>query len=97
MMQTYEFDDAVLSPERFRSAFPCVRLSTLAWVFRRFRFAVKSHKCPDCGSRLVRHSHKRTFAEHIVCRVLFVQPYRYSQCDTRFFQFGTHSARKFAH
>jgi hypothetical protein len=53
----------------------------------RFRFTARSHKCPTCGSRLVRHSHKRGVLERIVCLAFFLQPYRCEGCDARFFQF----------
>jgi predicted RNA-binding Zn-ribbon protein involved in translation (DUF1610 family) len=62
-----------------------------------FHFAVKSHECPQCGSYLVRRSKKRTLVEYIVCRLLFVRPYRCDDCDIRFFKFGTRSTRKLVH
>jgi transposase-like protein len=50
----------------------------------RFRFTAKLHECPVCGSCLVRHSHKRSVLEQIVCLALFLQVYRCDKCDARF-------------
>jgi predicted RNA-binding Zn-ribbon protein involved in translation (DUF1610 family) len=62
-----------------------------------FRFTTKSHECPQCGSYLVRLSKRRTWIEHVVCRLLFVRPYRCDDCDARFFGFGAASTRKLVH
>ena len=60
----------------------------------KFRFTSKSHECPRCGSHLVRLSKRRTSVERVVCRLLFVRPYRCNDCNSRFFGFGAASTRK---
>lgn len=48
----------------------------------------RRHPCPNCGeSASVYRSKRRSFAENVLHRILFVTPYRCLTCDVRFFDF----------
>jgi hypothetical protein len=42
--------------------------------------------CPNCGSRKISKSHRRSFYERHILSLFRVRPYRCDSCDKRFYR-----------
>jgi len=58
-------------------------------------FAKRMRECPRCGSSLVYRAPRRGFQERFVHRLLFLWPYRCSECNIRFLGFHPAYARRY--
>jgi transposase-like protein len=51
------------------------------------------HVCPQCGSESVRRSVRKGIIENTIFRLVGLSPYRCSDCDKRFIDMITRSAK----
>jgi predicted RNA-binding Zn-ribbon protein involved in translation (DUF1610 family) len=42
--------------------------------------------CPNCGSKKISKSHRRSFYERHILSLFHVRPYRCDSCDERFYR-----------
>lgn len=44
--------------------------------------------CLNCGSPLTHRSEKKGIVESVLLAILFVRPFRWEECDSRFFRWS---------
>jgi transposase-like protein len=44
--------------------------------------------CPNCSSALTHRSNKSGFRESVLMAMVFIQPFRCEECDSRFYRWS---------